>query len=57
MRPVSAEFCNGVELVMAWGDMDNLSTYKLEMADKHAPMWNARMEFIEAEVDSHPHVA
>lgn len=45
MPPTPIPFGNFVESVIAWGDIDKLSDYKKQMAQKYAYLWEQRIEY------------
>ncbi|MDH4467092.1 MAG: hypothetical protein QE271_03470 [Bacteriovoracaceae bacterium] len=46
MSPIAMPFCNFTELVMAWGDISDLSDYKKEMGQKYNSIWQNRKEYL-----------
>jgi hypothetical protein len=46
MKPTALPFANGAESILVWGDLENLSDYKKEMAKKYNDLWDNRLEYL-----------
>lgn len=45
MSPTALPFTNGAESLLMWADLENLSSYKIEMGKRFETIWNERQEF------------
>ncbi|MCE3013065.1 MAG: hypothetical protein LW878_08345 [Proteobacteria bacterium] len=45
MQPTPTPFVNGIDSILVWGDVENLSEYKKDMGKRYGALWEDRIDF------------